>query len=274
MKTNYILIALAMIAALTMVSCKNNKKAQNQEPTQEEVQEMKQALADSVLTYIDALVEEFAAAADNGIYYSNIELTEAERIVKPDYLLDPSFANTLVTKTQKINAIAIYVVELGVRSLYDMPLNESKEAIAKLSAEVYNPFDIDKCETDTPLSQRIMIEYKKCIEHGNPASFWQFQYAILIESTYVIANNIDLFFDRITEEQWISTSNKRSIIRNVISRLAEYDEDMALLNSFINSTLVGSDEERDKVYASKEYAKQFYSHTKDKYIARRNALLQ
>jgi len=63
MKNTHILIAVAMVAALSMVSCKNNKKAESQEPTQEEVQEMKQALADSVLAEIDAIAEKLYDAS-------------------------------------------------------------------------------------------------------------------------------------------------------------------------------------------------------------------
>ncbi len=105
---NNILIALAMLAVLTMVSCKNNnKKAQSQDPTQEEVQEMKQALADSVLAEIDAFVDEYIDASSKSFKIRDLELTENEKSVRPDYLLDPSVANNLVTRSQKINALVI-----------------------------------------------------------------------------------------------------------------------------------------------------------------------
>jgi len=53
-----------------------------------------------------------------------------------------------------------------------------------------------------PLSEKIKKEYEACRERGDLAYFWQFQYAIMIETGYIIAHNPELFFSKITEEQW------------------------------------------------------------------------
>jgi len=84
-----------------MVSCKNNnKKTQSKNPSQEEVQEMKQALADSVLAEIDAFADQYSDAASKAFRLQAMELTDDEKQVKPDYLLDPSLVSKFVTKSQ------------------------------------------------------------------------------------------------------------------------------------------------------------------------------
>jgi len=118
-----------------MVSCKNNKKSQNQEPTPEEIQAQKVALADSVLVQIDAIYENFQKASEESFKIGELILTEEESMIKPDYLLEPSFANTLVTKSQKVNALGIYLMDLAARIIYDMPLDETKEVITSICPE-------------------------------------------------------------------------------------------------------------------------------------------
>jgi len=276
MKTNHILIALAIIAALSMVSCKNNnKKAQSQEPTQEEVQEMKQALADTVLAQIDEIAERFIDASGKTFRLRSLELTDAEKMVKPDYLLDPSVAATLVTKSQKINAMAFYVTEIGVRMIYDMPLDEVNEVIAKLAADLNYPLDIAYSASDAPLSEKIKANYEVFRESGNLAFFWQSHYAIIIDIIYLFVQNPELYFNKITEEQWQNFRKRIETIDEALAKLAQYDEEIALVWDFKNKNRsFSSKEKRDSIDQSIESAKQFRIANKDKFIARRNALLQ
>jgi len=278
MKKSYILITMAIIAALSMVSCKNNnnnKKAQSQEPTREEVQEMKQALADTVLAEIDAIADKYLTATLNGIHFGDFELTENEKLIKPDYLLDPSVVSNLVTKTQKVNALAILSVESIIRRLYDMPLDDAKEVVAKLAMDINHPIDIDCYNGKTPRSERIKMEYEKCKEKGDVSYFWQFHYAIYCEMACLLAQDPHLFFSKITEEQYEFFHQRFLHLIKAMETLAQYDEEMATLNEFRNKTrLSSSREEWEKNNSTLESAKQFRIANKDKFIARRNALLQ
>jgi len=269
MKHTLSLIALVAICCAMMVSCKNNK---SNDPTPEEIQAQKVALADSVLAEIDAFAEEYMLASKNTFRIPSFELTEEEKMVKPDYLLEPSIASTLVTKSQKVNALAIFLTDVSVRKIYDMPLDETKEVIAKLAIELNHPFipDYEMLE-----SEIIKKEYETCRERGDLAYFWQFQNAIVAEVGYVIAQNPELFFRKITEEQ-NQAFVKRTIEKNMAMReLAKYDEEMAgVLEIYNNTKLVSSDEEKAIVYDSIESSKQYFIANKDKFIAKRNALLQ
>jgi len=276
MKNTHILIALAMLAALTMVSCKNNKKSvASQEPTQEEVQEMKQALADSVLAEIDAIADNFFVASENVFHIGSFELTEAEKLIKPDYLLDPSEAANLVTKSQKVNALAIYLLEYVIRYIYDMPQEETKEVIAKLALDVNHPIDNELLTSDIPSSEKMKKEYEICKERGDLAYFWQFQNAFLIEVGYIIAQNPESFFSKITEEQWQAFANRTNEKNYAMRELAKYDEEMAdVLEMFNQNRVFSSDEEKASADTTIESAKEFLIASKERLSAHRNALLQ
>jgi len=275
MKKSLIPIAVAMVAALTVVSCKNNRKAQVQEPTQEEIQEMKLALADSVLAKIDEYVEQYIKYSDEGYLFDLIELTDAEKLVKPDYLLDPSEASKFVTKKQKVSALAIYGVEYAVRSMYDMPTDDVIKVIAQLAVDVNHPIADMENALNKPASEVVRNEYKVCKERGDLAYFWQFQNAIMRETDYLFAKNPELFWGKIGEENLKAGTEQWYNFDCAIWALAPYDEEI----NIIAQTLISKSEDditniNQVDYSSIEKCIETYKSDKFDFIARRNALLQ
>jgi len=274
MRRTLTLFACVAICSAMMVSCKNTK---SNEPTPEEIQAQKVALADSVLAEIDAIVDEYMLASDNAFRIANYELTEEEKMVKPDYLLEPSVASTLATKSQYVNALAMYLTDLTVRKIYDMPLDETNEVIAKLAVEINHPIDINITSGfGIQLSEKIKKEYEACKERGDLAYFWQFQNATVAEVGYVIAQNPELFFSKITEEQWQAFVKRTNEVIKAMREIAKYDEEMAdVLEAFNQTRVFSSDEEKLSVdNTSIESAKQHLIAKRDKINAKRNALLQ
>jgi len=274
MRKSYILIGLAMVAALTMVSCKNNKKAQSQEAATKEIQQ-KQALSDSLIAVIDQLAESYWDANGKSFRFQTMELTDAEKKVTPDYLLDASVANTLVSRLKKINALGIYVADIGLCKSYGMPYDDLKEAAIKLAAELSVPFDMDCSTGDGAISEKIKATYTACKNSGEISLFWIFENAIITELNYILAHNPELFFSKITEEQWQMFNIFKQVRRDAISELAKYDEEMALLVEARGKTrITTSDKELNDKNQSIESAKQYHIAKKEKYISKRNALLQ
>jgi len=272
MKRILLLLAFVAIYAAMTVSCRNTNTA---EPNQEEIQQQKQILADSLLADMDVLVDQYCDASLNAFRLQAMELTDAEKMVKPDYLLDPSLAGTFVTNTQKFNALVIYIIEDGIRKIYDMPRNDVQEAIAKLAAGLNYPFDAEFSVSDLPVSKKTKARYDAFKERGDLASFWRFEVVLIAEIDYVIANNPDLFFSKISEEQWQQYYLRKTTRLQALEKLEKYDEESALLLEFRNKYRISSsDQERETVNQSKESAMQFRVANKDKFIAKRNALLQ
>jgi len=270
MKRTLTLFACVAACCAMMVSCKNAKTA---EPTQEEIQAQKVALADSVLTQIDALAEQLSDASSNSFRFKLMELTDAEKIVKPDYLLDPSVAENLVTKSQKVNALAIYAMEMGVREIYGMPTEEANAAIVKLAAEINHPIDFDYLTSDVPVSDKIRREYEICKERGDITYFWKFQYAIVTEMSYLLIMNPDLFSNKITDEKMKAYDQRVNALHLAIEELAQYDEEMASIFECSNKLYSNLSPEEVESYNSEAAIQWRFAH-KDIYISRRNALLQ
>jgi len=274
MKKSYILIALAMVAALTTVSCKCTSK-KSQEPTQEEIQAKKQALADTVLAKIDEFAEQYWENTSKSFRFRTLQLTDAEKMVKPDYLLDPSVANNLVTKSQKINALAIYDVEQGIRKIYDMPCNDVEEVIAKLIVDLNAPLNNEDLLSESPVSEKIKAYYDACKERGDVALFWQFEEAVGTEINYLLSQDPDLFFSKMTEEQWQNYYKGRCFCFWAVDELAKYDEEMAELQEFMHKEwTISDDDESNRLNATIASVKEYRAARKDLFIAKRNALLQ
>jgi len=272
MKRTLNLIALVAICSAMMVSCKN---AKNVDPTQEEIQEQRVALADSVLAEIDSLTAQLLDVWEKSFDLGCFVLTPAEKAVKPDYLLDPAAADTLVRKSQKINAMAYYIVDNVIRKLYDMPIEETKAAIAKLAADLNHPIDADFMTSDAPRAEKIKKEYEVCKERGDVAYFWQFQNAIITETCYVTSQNPELFFSKMTEDQWQNFRKRIETIEESLLRLAQYDEEMAqLYDIVVNYKSFSSIEARNDIDKSVETAKNYRIANKNKFSVRRNFLLQ
>jgi len=277
MKKSLIPIAVAMVAALTVVSCKNNRKAQSQQPAQEVIQQQKQALADSVLAIIDGLVEKYQEACDKGDFSLNLILSDEEKMLKPDYLLDPSLAPTFVTKDQKITALGYYLADYPVRNAYGMPLDASKEVILKLATEVNYPFDVYKMFADQtiPTSEIVKYEYNAYKERNDLATFWKIQYRILLEIEYLFVKNPELFMGKITEDQNQAITDSWEYFYEAISIYADSDEEMKYIKEHI-AAVVGeySLEEIDALFKTKESAIDACKKDVLHYIDRRNAFLQ
>lgn len=244
------------------------------EPRCIDVEERKSALGGSILEQIDSLYLQYQKAMNQSFALSELELTEKEKLVRPEYLLDLSASNDFVTKSQKVNAMAIYAVERGIKKIYNMPLEDTKQTIAKLAAELNHTFDIEYLQSDSPLSEKIESEYEVCKERGELAFFWRFQHAVFVETTYLLAQNPELFFSRISDEQYQAFHESAVKRIDVIMELAKYDEEMAMLKSFIDQNKVWQpDEDYQSTLGTKELRIKFFIDNKDKYTALRNALL-
>jgi len=156
-----------------------------------------------------------------------------------------------------------------------MPRNDGQEAIAKLVADLNYPFDAEFAVNNNPVSEKIKARYNAFKERGELASFWGFEVAFIAEIDYVMVHNPDLFFSKISEEQWQQYYLRKKARLKALETLAKYDDEVALLLKFRNDYRISSsDQQRESVNQSKESAKQFRIANKDKFIAKRNALLQ
>ncbi len=272
MKHTLSIIAIMAICCAMMVSCKS---AKSNEPTPEDIQAQKVALADSVLAQIDAYVEQYAELSDQGDFLYTIELNDKEKAVKPDYLLDLGLADTFVTRDQKIAALCIYFLEYYVRAMYDMPTEEAQAVIGKLVVDVNFPQGTGAYSDDIKTSQVVKENYRILKERGEESFFWQCVNALLIETNYLLSKDPELFFSKISEEQFDSFNKEFNCLSSAINALLPYDEEIQQMrNNFLTTY---SDEEKANIvndFASFSIAKETYKSNKYRFIEVRSALLQ
>lgn len=277
MKKYYLFIIIILAVSVVMfASCKNNKRAETNEDTAEVVETAKKILADDVLATIDEFGEIYIDECGNFDIQEFIasNLTDEEKMIKPDYLLDPAQTRSLVTKSQKFAALAILVSERTIRTAYDMPKEETVEAIIHLAADLNYPLHYEELK-DLKTSEKIRRLYEVCKAKGELTYFWQLNSAFMTEFLYLIVCNPELFLNNLTDEQWSSFKKRYDSFLHTVRVLADYDEEMASVMNIINETnCVSSDEEASDIFATKESGIQKILESKDKYITRRNALLK
>ncbi|MCQ2066428.1 MAG: hypothetical protein MJY65_02065 [Bacteroidaceae bacterium] len=277
MKKYFFYLALAVCAAMT-VSCKNKnaKNVENEKSAKEVVEVTKTILADDVLSAIDGFaqtyIEETGKNSISSIIAAN--LTDKEKLVKPDYLLDPKEANSMITRSQKINALAILVVENEIRKAYGMPIDESKESIARLIIDLNHSISLENQEKMS-ISEKIKEDYNNCREQGEIAAFWQFNSAVMREIFYIVSQNPEPFFRNMTDEQCASIGIRFKSCRDAAIALAEYDEEIAaVIDAFSKYRNKGENNDADTVFSSVSSMKQYFISSKDAFAAYRAELLK
>ena len=233
----------------------------------------KTILADAVFPKTDGIAQSFVD--ESGKFNAEAvicsALTEEEKLIKPDYLLEAPQANELVTKTQKMNALAILLMERPIRITYGMPTEEIDEVIARFAAET-NVIVFDEEENLTP-AEKTKRAYEMLKERGDVAVFWQFFLAIQTEVDYLISKNIDVFFRNLTEDRYASLINQFNRVMNAVITIAEYDPEVKQAWDTFN---VGEEIASDIDLSQKAIApsKDFFSERGNLLAARRANLLK
>ena len=273
MKKYYVFIALALVAGMT-VSCKNNAK-KAAEATEEVADVVEIALSDEVMASIDGLAQK--VTDENGIInvatIISENLTEEEKLVKPDYLLEAEDVQNLVNRSQRIGALAILAVERPIRQAYEMPIEATDEAIVSLIVGLNHPISFE--ERNLTPAEKIKKTYEACKERGDVQYFWEFTMAIENELVYLIANNADKIYGAISDDQINAAGPRYASIITAIRELAEYDEGIAAaLQNWEENTPVDDVNNPGAGFTTVENAKQIVVNGKDKVIARRNNMLK
>lgn len=266
-------ISLAVLATLTIASCKNNKKA-NDSQNEKTIETQKAEYGAEAQALIDSLangIAKYSAAGKNPL---DVILSDKEKLVKPDFLFDPKDIDTLVTRSQKTCALAILSVDRLVSITYDMPVEETDNAIAKLAAEINCPFiEEGKPLSGDQLSQGITDRYKACKEAGDTYLFWVFSTQVMNELEYIIAQNPDLYLSKISVEDWEHYNKLWDLYVAAARTLGPIDPEMDQLKELLLRDCVKVEGYTSDVYDNLETALPFYHIAKDKVEIKRNSLL-
>ena len=242
------------LAAMLFTSCGGNKGTQEAEQAdtlktfeQEQIEAKIKMELDSLASEVGKLKQlPFLQTGENGI-----TLTEQEKQVKPEYLLDPAIADNAATLAEKYRVLTALQVDKEIAKLYEMSVDDYDKAITKLLADINDPSfkaieDSNTLfETSTTLYDAMeqngrinyfwqigaaaLVEqlYDAMNENNRINYFWQMAGASLVEEIYVMTENSDKFLSAFDDESTENITYRVVLLTDAINRLAEYDSELA-----------------------------------------------
>lgn len=237
MKKATLITVLALVALNAATSCRNGKSTmkQTKQAEQEILAAYRADIADSVLEAVDSLAQQYIANIQDGSLAIENLLTERESLVKPKYLFNPADADRLITRRQKTAALAFLITERPMRIAYGMPVDEADRAIARLLSDLNYPLDIDVMK-ELSISENTRRVYEMCREKNQVQYFWEVQTDAMINVSYLIASNPDIYYTRLTDEQVMKHTSAFDGMMEALERIAVDDRKMQrVLDDFRSS---------------------------------------
>lgn len=224
MKKSYlILLAAVIVITATLAGCKNRKPA---EKPFEQVQ-----LEAHIQMQLDSLyalamtkdIRPMVSIIDNG----KVVFTDAEKQVKPDYLLDPAMAASLTRLDQKYRALAMFKIDMEIAGMYGLDKEVYRNAMLKMVTEINDPvFKKFHDESEAGKNQGHEARMKEFYESekasGRLAFFWDVDAALTIEALYMTAQNADKFLPLLTDQNASDITLRLFLISQSVTSLSEY----------------------------------------------------
>lgn len=235
-KITVIILALALALAPSCKNQKNKKIVKEVEKT--EISEKEKNLTEELKANLKNLAESakqlktiaFIQKKSDGSF----TLTEDEKLVKPDYLVDPAVVDELVTLSQKYRCWTMLGVDKMVCELYDMPVTEYESAIARLIADLNDPAIDSFAGIDWNVDETVKAELDKFVDAeysaGRAPFMWDAVAASLVEQMYVITRNIDLFMPLFDDQSAADFTYNFVTVHERILDLMEFYPEMENLN--------------------------------------------
>lgn len=213
------------IAALAFTACGGNKSTQNVEEEQKSFDQTQ--IEEKIKLEIDSLAAGVGKLKHLPIVQdgeNGLKLTDEEKQVKPDYLLDPAVAENAATLAEKYRMISALTVDKNIAKLYDMPVDTYEKAIAKLVTEVNDPSFKDMNTNN--IYETAQTLYDSMNQNGRINYFWQLAATSLVEEMYVLTQNTDKFITAFDDESASNITYRTTLLVDAVDRLAVYDPEI------------------------------------------------
>ena len=221
----------ALMAAVVFSACGGKKSL----PPVQDAETIKifdqQQLPEGVKAALDSLA---AAYCDQGLLpilldgKNGVQLTKAEKQVKPDYLLSPVAADKAATEADKYRMASALSVDTRIADIYDMPVESYKTAIARLTGEIGDlSFKVLEDAAAVYDTNRALYDTMKGYGRGN--FFWQLVASSLVEELHVMAQNTEKYITVFNDETAAGLAQRVALLTNAVKLLKEYDDEAAPL---------------------------------------------
>lgn len=241
------LLAIAAIAMLAMTSCKNNQKSEAEEDVLDPLSETEALINDeAVKAEFATLIESskklkpvpFLKAQKDG----KLVLTDKEKMVKPDYLLNPSVTNELATLDLKYRAVGMLTADKIIANMYELPVAEYDEAILKLLTDINDPalmnFFTLPMEDIEQNREAYEIFVDQEYEEGRAPLFWNGCAAAMVEQLYILTRDVDKFMPMFTDELAADITFNFICLHDGLTKMVEYYPEMHSFNEVLSPLYV------------------------------------
>ena len=216
------------IAAMAFTSCGGNKSAQTAEQTDSVKSFEQEQVEAKIKIELDSLASELGKLKKLPVIQegeNGIQLSDKEKQVKPDYLLDPAVAENATTLAEKYRMLSALSVDKTIAKMYEMPIEDYDVAINKLLADINDPSfkEIEDASTIFETSQKL---YDAMNANGRINYFWQLVATSLVEELYVMTQNTEKFISAFDDESASSITFRIVLLTDAVKRLATYDPDL------------------------------------------------
>ncbi len=234
MKKISVLMTIAAVS-LCLLSCgnKSKKAAQTAQETKSQVEVQQE---EYIKMQLDSLAAEllrlkpldFVKKTNDG----NIALTDKEKQVKPDYLINATAINDLQTLSQKYRAATLIYVDKEVATLYEMPVADYDAALTKLYLDINDPKIKEIFSADDP-TESFKAFYDACKENGRLHYFWDVAAAAIVEHTFIASQNSEKFLASFDDESASEVTLQIALLTIAMDDLAEINPEYKEINEAI-----------------------------------------
>lgn len=229
---NRLYLLAIVFATIVLAACGGKPSPQSHEKDGETKRFEQEQIEASIKLHLDSIAAEigrlgqfpFLAVGEDGM-----ALTNEEKRVKPNYLLDPDLAGGAATLSEMYRMLSALTVDERVAALYEMPTENYEKAIAKLLAGMDDSsFDVLK-EDEGSIYEISQDVYDAMEKNGRINYFWQLASAALVEQLYVLSQNTNKFLSVFDDQAATNVTFRLIVVLDAVERLAQYDPEIQLL---------------------------------------------
>lgn len=219
-------MAALLVAATTLVSCGGNKTQESSSLEDSVVAFVQSELKAEMVQELDSLLDEVGKCKAPAFVKTgtpDVTLTDAEKKIKPEYLVNPKSASKATVLSEKYRALTVLRIDRNIAKLYDMDVTEFDNAIAKLFADVNDP--AFKASFEDTEKADIMALYAAEKEAGRINYVWQCVAASTVESLYIMSQNVDKFTATLDDEAAQAITMRLAHVNVSATALVDFDSD-------------------------------------------------
>ncbi len=229
-KLTIFLTAAAMVA---LISCNGGSKTETVVDTA-----AVQQITTEIQSQVDSLAKDFGnqtMAHYGAIIKGDVKLSDKEKMVKPEYFVSPKTADVTATLIQKYRLLGVMSVDYNMAKMYNNDVTDYENAMLKIIYDLCDPAisnfreNLKSENSVDEIPQHIGELYQDEVKNNRLVFFWEYNGAVTIEATYILAHNTDQMISSFNDEDVAKLTKRFSILIDCVNRLVPYMPEMTSL---------------------------------------------